>query len=304
MIDPLAEIVAMLQPSLPFSKTASGAGHWRVEAEGDGGPFFAVILQGSALLSINGEPEVALEESDFILIPAAHRFRMASLTTTPDNGGDPLRVTKIGEETRHGDPYGSPNMRVLVGRLAFGAPDTTLIHTLFPGLLLARGHTRLATLVQMIRNEAQADLPVKDVVLERLLEVLLIEALRSDAAGLEAPGILRGLADRQLGPAIRLLHETPSRAWSVDELASAAMLSRSVFFDRFQKQTGMAPMEYLMSWRMALAKSMLRRGDIGMKSIAERIGYGSASAFSVAFSRFVGVPPSQYAQPGRQEARP
>jgi AraC-like DNA-binding protein len=56
-------------------------------------------------------------------------------------------------------------------------------------------------------------------------------------------------------------------------------------------------MEYLMSWRMALAKDMLRRRDGGMKEIAQRIGYGSASAFSVAFSRFVGVPPSLYADP-------
>jgi AraC-like DNA-binding protein len=67
-----------------------------------------------------------------------------------------------------------------------------------------------------------------------------------------------------------------------------------VFYDRFQKQTGMAPMEYLLSWRMALAKDMLRRRDGGMKEIAGRIGYGSASAFSVAFSRFVGVAPSRY----------
>ena len=93
------------------------------------------------------------------------------------------------------------------------------------------------------------------------------------------------------------MHENPAKAWMIEELASAAILSRSVFFDRFQKQTGMAPMEYLLSWRMALAKDMLRRKDGGMKEIARRVGYGSASAFSVAFSRFVGVAPSKYAAP-------
>jgi transcriptional regulator GlxA family with amidase domain len=134
----------------------------------------------------------------------------------------------------------------------------------------------------------------KEIVLERLLQLLLIEALRSDAAGLNTPGLLRGLADKHLGIAIRSMHENPGKAWTVDDLAAAAMLSRSVFFDRFQKQTGMAPMEYLLSWRMALAKDMLRRRDGGMKEIARRIGYGSASTFSVAFSRFVGVAPSQY----------
>jgi len=293
MIDPLAEIVSMLQPSLPFSKAASGSGYWRVDGAGDGNPFFAVILEGSTRLSINDQPDIRLEADDFVLIPAAYTFTMSSDEEAAD-GQDPLRVTKIGDETRHGDPSGQPNMRVLIGRLAFEAPDTTLVFALLPCLLLIRGQARLTNLVRMIREEAKSDRAAKDIVLERLLQLLLIEALRSDAAGLEAPGLLRGLADRQLGPVIRLLHEAPSKAWTVDELASAATLSRSVFFDRFQKQTGMAPMEYLLSWRMALAKDMLRRRDGGIKEIARRVGYGSASAFSVAFSKFTGLPPSQY----------
>ena len=297
MIDPLAEIVALLQPRLPFSKTASGSGSWHVDGKGDGSPFFAVILEGSAKLSINGESETRLEENDFVLIPAAYQFAMASTEAPAFDGGDPLRVTKLGEETRHGDPTGEPNMRILIGRLAFGSPDSKLILALLPRLLMVRRQARLTTLVQMIRGEAQDVRPAKEFVLEQLLQVLLIEALRSDAAALDAPGLLRGLADRNLSLALRALHEAPNQAWSVEDLAARAMLSRSAFFDRFQKQTGMAPMEYLTSWRMALAKDMLRRRDGGMKEIAERVGYGSASAFSVAFSRFVGVPPSIYARP-------
>ncbi|SEP79740.1 AraC-type DNA-binding protein [Devosia sp. YR412] len=303
MIDPLAEIVAMLQPSMPFSKAASGSGFWRVDGVGDGSPFFAVVLEGATRLSINGQPDIVLEANDFVLIPAAFQFTMASIGAE-DESADPLRVTRLGDETRHGDPDGSPNMRTLVGRLAFGSPDATLVFALLPCLLHVRGQARLTTLVQMIRNEAQDDRPARDIILERLLQVLLIEALRSDAAGLESPGLLRGLADRQLGMAIRLMHENPARGWTVDQLAAEASLSRSVFFDRFQKQTGMAPMEYLLSWRMALAKDMLRRRDGGMKEIARRIGYSSASAFSVAFSRFAGVSPSQYAQSSEAQGAP
>lgn len=296
MIDPLAEIVSMLQPSLPFSKAASGSGNWRVDGDGDGSPFFALILEGSARLALNGQPGIELAENDFVLIPAACRFTMSSSAEKVDDAQDPLRVTRLGDETRHGDPTGRPNMRVLIGQLAFGSPDTTLIFALLPRLLHVRGQARLAALVQMIREEAQGDRPAKGIVLERQLQLLLIETLRSDAAGVETPGLLRGLADKSLGPVIRQMHQDPAKAWTVEELASTAMLSRSVFFDRFQKQTGMAPMEYLLSWRMALAKDMLRRKDGGMKEIARRIGYGSASAFSFAFSRFVGISPSQYGQ--------
>ncbi|HEY8575420.1 MAG TPA: AraC family transcriptional regulator [Devosia sp.] len=299
MIDPLAQIVTLLQPSMPFSKAASGAGNWRVDGAGDGSPFFALILEGGAWLSINSQPAIQLVENDFVLIPAADRFAMSSLDDTPAEGNDPARVTKLVDETRHGDPNAQPNMRALIGRLAFGSPDATMIFALLPCLLHVRNQARLVALVQMIRSEAQEARPARNIVLERLLQLLLIEALRSDAAGLETPGLLRGLADRHLGPAIRLVHQSPARAWTIEDLAAAAGLSRSVFFDRFQKQTGMAPMEYLLAWRMALAKDMLSRTTSGMKEIAAQIGYGSASAFSVAFSRVVGVPPSQYAQSAR-----
>jgi AraC-like DNA-binding protein len=68
-----------------------------------------------------------------------------------------------------------------------------------------------------------------------------------------------------------------------------------VFFDSFRKAAGFSQIEYLLSLRMALAKKLLRRGEGGIKEVAERIGYGSASAFSVAFTRFVAMPQSLFA---------
>jgi AraC-like DNA-binding protein len=82
----------------------------------------------------------------------------------------------------------------------------------------------------------------------------------------------------------------------VAELAQEAALSRSAFFDRFTRAVGLPPMEYLLAWRMALAKDLLRRGEVGLAEVAARVGYGSASAFSTAFSRQVGQPPSRYAR--------
>ena len=96
--------------------------------------------------------------------------------------------------------------------------------------------------------------------------------------------------------AIRQMHGAPSRRWTIAELAKKTALSRSAFFDRFAGTVGVAPMEYLLAWRMALAKGLLRRQDLGIEQVAERVGYGSASAFSTAFSRHVGEPPSRYAK--------
>jgi transcriptional regulator GlxA family with amidase domain len=131
-------------------------------------------------------------------------------------------------------------------------------------------------------------------VLEYLLQVLLIEALRSASDSVASPGLLRGLADGRLSAAIRQMHAAPQNDWTIEQLANAAGLSRSVFFERFRREVGVPPMEYLLSWRMALAKNLLRRREGGIKEIAQRVGYGSASAFSVAFARFVGMPPTHY----------
>ena len=59
-------------------------------------------------------------------------------------------------------------------------------------------------------------------------------------------------------------------------------------------------MEYLLTWRMALARQLLRSGDLVIDDVAERVGYGSASTFSVAFARRTGIPPARYARMAAQ----
>jgi AraC-like DNA-binding protein len=92
------------------------------------------------------------------------------------------------------------------------------------------------------------------------------------------------------------MNESPASAWTIAQLAKEAARSRSAFFNRFSGAVSVAPMKYLLAWRMALAKNMLRQNEGGVAKLAERIGYGSASAFSVAFTRYVGLPSARYAQ--------
>jgi AraC-like DNA-binding protein len=97
------------------------------------------------------------------------------------------------------------------------------------------------------------------------------------------------------------MHAHIDRPWTVAQLAKVAALSRSSFFERFTQTVGVAPMEYLLSWRMEIAKDLLRRDELTVSEVAERVGYGSTSTFSVAFSRHVGHPPSQYSARGFRE---
>lgn len=295
MTDPLAEVVTLLQPSARYSKLVSGAGAWRVTRVEAGRPFYAAVLDGACRLAVDDHPPLIAEKGDFVLIPSANDFTTTSLTPPPE-GVVTLPVELGPRHYRMGRADGPADTRLVVGYCAFGSADTALLLSLLPRLIHVRGAPRLSTLVELVDEEARAARPARDVVLAHLLEVMLIEAFRALPGATASPGLIRGLADERLAAALRRLHENPTRPWTVPELAREAGLSRSVFFERFRRVVGLSPMEYLLAWRMALAKDMLRRGAAGVAEVAERTGYASASTFTIAFSRHVGEPPARYAR--------
>lgn len=230
-----------------------------------------------------------------MLVPSATRFTSSSLEPPRGTRDSPHHVLPNGE-FRLGKREGPPDVRMLVGYCEFASTDASLLVGLLPRLVHVHGRQRLATLMQLVQEEFREQLPGREVILARLLEVLLIEALRATSDMDAAPGLLRGLADAQIAAALRCIHAQPSMPWAVTELAKEAGLSRSAFFERFSRALGVAPMEYLLGWRMALAKDLLRRERVTLAEVAERVGYGSASAFSVAFTRHVGVAPGRFAR--------
>ena len=294
MNDPLSEVIALLQPRAVFSRRISAAGRWGVRYSAFGEPSFCAVLEGSCRLAVDGHPPVTLEAGDFVLLPATPGFSMSGFEPVKLERFDPKVTSRVLGEVRHGRRSGRPDVRLLGGWFVFDSPDTALLVSLLPTLVHVRGVERLAVLVRLVGEEASERRSGRDLVLTRLVEVLLIEALRAAPGEDSPPGLLRGLADGSLAPAIRQMHGNISRSWTTVQLARTAALSRSAFFERFTRIVGLPPMEYLLAWRMAVAKNMLRRQDIGLAEVAERVGYGSPSTFSTAFSRYVGEPPSRY----------
>jgi len=298
--DPLSEVITLLQPRAVFSRRISGAGRWGVRYSAFGQPSFCAVLEGSCLLTVDGHRALTLEAGDFVLLPATPGFTMSGFEPAKLEHLDPKVTSTVQGEIRHGRRGGRPDVRLLGGWFVFDSPDSTLLVSLLPSLVHVRGIERLSTLVRLVAEEASERKSARDLVLTRLVEVLLIEALRSAPGDDARPGLLRGLIDPQLAPAIREMHAQLARSWTVTELAKTAALSRSAFFERFMRTVGLPPMEYLLAWRMEVAKDLLRRQDAGIADVAERVGYGSASTFSTAFSRHVGQPPGRYR--GRRKA--
>ncbi len=301
MIDPLAEVVTLLQPGAPFSKLVVASAPWAVRRSETGRPFFLAVLEGGCHLTVDspGQSEtLTLGEGDFVLIPAARSFATSSLDRQPPLEGEAVStpIAAMPGGARVGDPQAAVTVRLLVGHCVFASPDAALLVPLLPQWLHVRGESRLSTIVQWVGEEARAERPAREIVLARLLEVLLIDALRSAPSTAGSPGLVRGLADPRLALALRRMHERPAEAWTVQGLAREAALSRSSFFERFSQAVGLAPMAYMLTWRMALSKRMLRQRELAIVEIAERVGYASVSSFGVAFTRHVGMPPGRYAR--------
>src|SRR5690606_8338900 len=123
-MDPLTEVVTLLQPSAALSKVVSGAGAWSVRRSEAGQPFYCLLLQGGVRLEVDGREVLDLQEGDFVLIPAAYGFTMSGLEPQTPEGHDPWLVGKIGDETRHGVQSGPPDSKLLVGYCAFASPDS------------------------------------------------------------------------------------------------------------------------------------------------------------------------------------
>ena len=314
--DPLTQVIALLQPRAVFSRAITGKGRWAVRYGGFGLPSFSAVLEGGCRLAVQGQPELELQQGDFVLLPATPGFVLSSLEpgATPVDL-DPTQVAAaaagldggIGaaeDELRYGEPGAAADMRSLGGYFEFGSPDAALLVSLLPAQLHVRNVPRLALLVSQVGEESRTRRPGRGMVMSRFVELMLIEALRATteqgAASQAPPGLLRGLADQRLAQALRAIHAAPEQAWTVVQLAAKAALSRSAFYERFCKALGLAPMEYLTGWRMALAKQLLRDRKLSVQQVAERVGYASASSFSIAFSRAVGVGPGRFARADRR----
>lgn len=296
--DPLAAVVALLRPQTVLSKVISGAGRWGVRYDAHVDPGFCLMLEGSCFLDVDGVGAFRLDEGDFLLLPATPGFTMTSHEgVTPR----PARPTTNGE-MRHGTLEGPPTMRQLGGYFRFDRANAPLVVGLLPARVHIRrdepGAERLRKVVELLRDETLAQRPGRGLLLERLVEVLLIEALRHRPtnASREEKGLLAGLRDPSLARALQCMHDAVARRWTVEELARSIGMSRASFAERFTHTVGVPPMAYLAEWRIAIAKTLLRRGELSLAEIAESIGYQSASAFSTAFSRHAACSPREYAR--------
>ncbi|MFE5186274.1 cupin domain-containing protein [Streptomyces sp. NPDC056628] len=280
---------------------------WSVRVEDRAPLTVMVMVRGEAWVTPDrGEP-VRLRAGDLAIARGPDPY-----TCADDPGTAPQALILPGAECRHPDGRslnGSMDLGVrtwgdrpdgsavlLIGTyLGEGEISGRLLNCL-PPLLSLTADVGDCPLTPYLMTEVVRDAPGQEVVLDRLLDLLVIAALRSWFARPEAepPAWYRALADPVVGRALRLLQDDPAHPWTVASLAAKAGVSRAALSRRFTGLVGEAPMTYLTGWRLALAADALRDTDDTLEAIARRVGYGSPFALSSAFKRVYGVSPQEH----------
>jgi len=262
---------------------------------------YHLLMEGSCWATIEGEEPIKLSAGDIILLP---------------HGDTHILATAAGmRKTPEMSMYRMPENRELPTRISVGAEGGELTHfvcgflgcdsrpynpllTALPRVIVINDHTSgaLGAYFRAALAECKDGRMGGADLLGRISELMFVDAVRRHLEALPADRVnwLAGLRDQYVGRALMALHSNPSRDWTLEALAQAAALSRSAFAERFTQYVGHPPMQYLTNWRMQLATNYLRRGTETVASIANRVGYDSEAAFSRAFKKVVGAPPSEW----------
>jgi AraC-like DNA-binding protein len=288
---------------------AQGAAFLRTTAHGDWG----LTFPGSAPLSVHAlvegeahlwarEPDAALHvfPGDVVLVrehTPHHLAHLPGAQCVPMADAMAARAG-IGRSLCIGDPDQPVAATFFCGAYRFeGDLCQSLLQTLPDTLRLrpAAGSTLRATM-DLIAGEMLRDDPGQQTLLDRLLDVALVQILRDhfSTATAGAPGWFRASGDARIGAALQALHANPGHPWTVAELAEHALLSRSAFARQFTELLGVPPLTYLNDWRMALARERLRDSDARLASIGAALGYASEFSFAAAFKRHHGTAPGRW----------
>jgi len=279
---------------------------------------YHVVTAGECWAAIAGEPPLKLKRGDVIVLPQGDAHVVSS---APGMRADvdvdsffemqrnqrPFRLHYAGgsqAELHEGALAESATTKVVCGFIGCDArPFNPLLATL-PRLLHlpAAGVGRSEQFAQLAAEESAGKRPGADALLERLSEMMFVDAIRRhvDQLPQESTGWLAGLRDRFVSRALGLLHERPAANWTVEELSRQVGLSRSALHERFVELIGQPPMQYLTQWRMQCASRLLRETRASVASVAFDVGYDSEAAFARAFKRAVGLPPAAWR---RQQAK-
>ena len=268
---------------------------------------YHVVTRGTCWCTLAGQPPLRLEAGDVVVIPHGDAYLMSSAPALPSQISDEDAVQVLRQLARRQLPFvlreggeGEERLNLLCGFLACDLLPFNPVLASLPRLVHVRPpaepqRDRLDHLMDFVMSESAGREAGSECVLLRLSEVMFVEVVRRYLSTLpDRGGWLAAMRDPVAGRALALLHGDPSREWTLEVLARETGVSRTLLAERFSATTGEPPMQYLKRWRMQIAAGLLAGTEAKVAQVALRVGYASEAAFSRAFKKEVGVPPSRW----------
>ncbi|MFT3767088.1 MAG: AraC family transcriptional regulator [Minicystis sp.] len=301
--DVLADVLGAARLTNVLYKRLDCRAPWGIRVPHREHAMFYLVARGTARLEVDGEAPIALSEGDVVFLPngTPHTFRDSAATVPAHVCSEPHEGTR--PRRLGGDGAASS---IVAGFFDLGVGRHTALLGTLPCVVTlsakdsAAGPWVSAT-VALIVAESASPGPASVLVLQRLADVLFVQALRSlsshgDCAAHadRARSPLAALQDPHVGRALGAMHAKVAEPWTVESLAAKVGLSRSGFAARFAALVGEPPLQYLTRWRMARAAELLRDTNESMAEIAARVGYESVPSFSKAYKKWQGVSPGAF----------
>ncbi|MBW8805188.1 MAG: AraC family transcriptional regulator [Catenulisporales bacterium] len=290
---------------------------WSLRVQDQAPLTLVAVISGTAWVIPGSEPPTELRTGDLAVLrgPDAYVFADDPATepqavihpgqrcTTP-SGEDLGDLRMLGTRSWGNAPHGSTVL--VTGTYQVLSEICAPLLSALPPLAVLRNGECDTPLIPLLAAEVARDAPGQDAVLDRLLDLLTVVALRTwlGRPDVQTPAWYRAQDDPVVGTALRLMHDDPAHPWTVAELADAAHVSRAALARRFTSEVGEPPMSYLANWRLALCADLLRDPSATIASVAEQVGYGSAFALSAAFKRVRGISPKEHRERAAREATP
>lgn len=282
---------------------------WSIRVEDDSPLSVIAVVRGHAYVGRDDGDVVRIGPGDIALVRGPEPYLFADDVATPPQvvvhpgqqcttlrGEDLSQSMGLGVRTWGNDAEGASVVLIGVYEQT-SALGGRLVDALPPQVVVPGGACG-ERMVELLADEIAQDQPGQETVLDRILDLLLVGALRDWFArpDAEAPSWYRAYADPVVGQALRLLQNNPAEPWTVASLAAELGVSRAALARRFNELVGEPPMAFLTGWRLALAADLLREPGATVGAVAREVGYGSAFALSTAFKRVRGTTPSAHRQ--------
>lgn len=292
--DALSDVLRLLDARAVASVTLTAGGEWAIHFPTSDAIKFCALRSGSCWLTSNdGLPPRQLVEGDCFVIVRDEFTLASSLEVQPVPA-----ATVFGGFGQSGSWGEGAETHLIGGSVYFDTVNGEILTDVLPAVIIMSGAraTAVPWLLLQLDQEWSSDEPGALLACNDLIRLMFIHALRAYIANLPplVGNWLAGLTDPKIGKPFAAIHADPVRNWTLSELAYLAGQSRSTFASHFKASVGVAPIYYLVRWRMRLAAARLRRSQEPVSSIAASLGYISDSAFSATFMRVMGVSPTRY----------